>query len=123
VQTREIAASEGIPEQFLEQVLAALRRDGIVRSIRGAGGGYELARSPGSIKAGDVLRALSGKIASVPCLDDAQNVCDRTERCVVINLWQRVQQAVSDVVDGTTIQDLVDEKNAREQVSFLAMNI
>lgn len=125
VQAREIASVEGIPEQFLEQVLAAIRRAGVVRSIRGAGGGYELARPARSITAGDVVRALSGPIAPIPCTDSADPAerCDRIEQCVVVGLWQRVQTAVTEVLDGTTIQDMIEERAKREPSSSFAMNI
>jgi Rrf2 family protein len=123
IQSREIAGAEGIPEQFLEQVLAALRRSSIVRSIRGASGGYELARNARSITAGDVLRALSGPIAPIPCDDDTSEKCDNVDRSVVMDLWQKVQSAIVQVLDGTTIQDMVDEKLSREQQSSFMMNI
>ena len=118
VQTREIASTEGIPEQFLEQVLAALRRAGVVRSIRGAGGGYELARPARSITAGDVVRALSGPIVPIPSTEDADPAY-----CVIAGLWQRVQAAVTEILDGTTIQDMIEERTKREQSSSFAMNI
>jgi Rrf2 family protein len=122
VQTREIASNEHIPEQFLEQVLAALRRAGIVRSIRGAGGGYELARAARIITAGDVLRALSGHIVHIPDLDDNLST-EGEQRSVVVGLWERIRSAVVHIVDSTTIQDLVDEKNRQDQNGFFAMNI
>lgn len=122
IQARSIASAEGIPEQFLEQLLAALRRAGIVRSVRGAGGGYELARSARSITAGDVIRALSGPIASVPSQGEADQPGGSAES-VVAGLMKRVQSAVAEVLDGTTIQDMVDERVAREHASSYAMNI
>jgi len=125
VQAREVASAEGIPEQFLEQVLAALRRAGVVRSIRGAGGGYELARQPQSITAGDVVRALSGPIAPIPCTDDADPAdrCAQVEHCVVLGLWQKVQSAVTQILEGTTIQDMIEERTKMEQSSCFMMNI
>ena len=123
VQTREIAATEGIPEQFLEQVLAALRRAGIVRSIRGASGGYELANSPRNITAGDVLRALSGPIAPITCIDESTDRSDNIGRRVVVNLWQRVQSAISEVLDGTTVQDMMEESMQQKQNSSFMMHI
>lgn len=125
VQAREIASIEGIPEQFLEQVLAALRRAGVVRSIRGAGGGYELSGPPRNITAGDVVRALSGPIAPIPHNDaaDSSESGDGIEYSVVVGLWQRVQTAMTEVLDGTTIQDMIDERAKRTQASSFAMNI
>lgn len=116
IQSREIARAEDIPEQFLEQVLGALRRAGVVRSIRGAAGGYELARSAREITPGDVVRALSGEI--MPARAGAR----KPERAIVVDLWQKVQGAISDVLDGMTIQDMVDERS-RMQRNFVMMNI
>lgn len=117
VQAREIASAEGIPEQFLEQVLAALRRAGVVRSIRGATGGYELVRPAGSITAGDVVRALSGAVS------EESDRCGQIERSAIVSLSERIRDAVSEILDGTTIQDMVDERMRKEQVSSFAMNI
>lgn len=116
IQSREIARAEDIPEQFLEQVLGALRRAGVVRSIRGAAGGYELARSAREITPGDVVRALSGEI--MPARAGAR----KPERAIVVDLWEKVQKAISDVLDGMTIQDMVDERS-RMQRNFVMMNI
>lgn len=125
IQAREIASQEGIPEQFLEQVLAALRRAGLVRSVRGASGGYELARAAHAVTAGDVMRALSGPIAPIACVDDADpsDRCNKLESCVVLSLWKKVQSAVSDILDDTTIQDMVDGRIRREQNISYAMYI
>ena len=123
IQSREIARSEGIPEQFLEQVLAGLRRGGIVRSVRGAAGGYELARSPREITAGDVFRALSGPIVPIQCVDGESSRCEKSDGCVVVDLWQRVQAAITQVLDGTTIQDMVEAKVRRERQGSFMMYI
>lgn len=125
IQSREIAQAEHIPEQFLEQVLAALRRAGIIRSIRGASGGYELARAPKSITAGDVIRALSGPIAPIACADDdtASDKCERAEMCVVVDLWQKVRTAIVDVLDSATIQDMVDKRMKHDIESSYMMHI
>ena len=121
IQSREIAKAEEIPEQFLEQVLAALRRAGIVRSIRGAAGGYGLARPAREITPGDVVRALSGEILPISTRTDTRRL-DRMNLSVVIDLWQKVQEAISNVLDSMTIQDMVDER-ARLQQNFIMMNI
>ncbi|MHB0913218.1 MAG: RrF2 family transcriptional regulator [Armatimonadota bacterium] len=117
IQSREIASSEEIPEQFLEQVLGSLRRAGIVGSIRGASGGYELARPAAKISAGDVIRALSGPISS------GEERRGRAERCTVLRLSQRVQQATEKILDGTSVQDLLDESRKLDRESGFMMNI
>ena len=124
IQAREIAARQRMPEQFLEQVLATLRRAGVVRSIRGAAGGYDLARPAGLISVGDVIRALSGALVPVQCVNEADlTVCSRQESCSVSHFWAHLKDAISAVTDGTTIQDLVDHQLGVEQAMSFMMNI
>src|SRR2546427_7052025 len=82
----EIAQEEDLPRAYLEQLVMSLRDAGLVRSTRGARGGYELTRDPGEIRMGDVLRALEGPIAPMICAsDDPEHAttCDRTAFCTV----------------------------------------
>ena len=118
IQSKEIASAECIPEQFLDQVLAALRRAGIVRSIRGASGGYELARTAAEITAGDVIRALSGSAMHLPGKQEKDG-----DALVVQELIEKVQAAISGVLDNTTIENLVEEKLRREGTGSFMMHI
>ena len=109
VQTREIALRQRIPEQFLEQLLAALRRAEVVRSTRGAGGGYALAAPPNKITVGHVLRALSGPFVPPERVEPA--LTDQTaEAGVIRNVWGALREAIRSVADTTTLQDLLDQR-------------
>jgi Rrf2 family transcriptional regulator, cysteine metabolism repressor len=109
VQTREIAQRQRIPEQFLEQLLAALRRAEVVRSTRGAGGGYALAAPSDRITVGQILRALSGPL--VPSdLIEAADPQETTETALVRGVWETLHGAIREVADGTTIQHLMDRR-------------
>jgi len=124
IQAREIAARQNIPEQFLEQLLSALRRAGIVRSIRGAAGGYDLGRPAQRILIGDILRALSGPIVPLQALS-GEDLMHRPEReqSSVSHFWAELRRAIEGVVDRMTVQDLVElELGAKETQSFM-MNI
>jgi Rrf2 family cysteine metabolism transcriptional repressor len=106
----EIATEEDLPRAYLEQLVMSLRDADLVRSTRGAHGGYELAREPDTIRMGEVLRALEGPIAPMICAtDDPEHavVCDRSARCTVNVLWVRVRDAVTGALDGMTLADLV----------------
>jgi Rrf2 family protein len=106
----EIATEEDLPRAYLEQLVMSLRDAGLVTSTRGAHGGYELAREPGSVRMGEILRALEGPIAPMFCAtDDPEHaiVCDRSARCTVNLLWVRVRDAVAGALDGMTLADLV----------------
>lgn len=123
IQAREIASRQEIPEQFLEQLLAILRRAGIVRSIRGASGGYDLAKPAAQITVGEVIRTLSGPIIPMQCVNEDSDECDRRDLCAVTHVWSRVKKAILDVVDNTTIADLVDHQQKIYSSQAYMMNI
>ena len=96
---------------YLEQLVSSLREAGLVRSTRGARGGYELARDPADIRMSEVIVALEGPITPMLCAaDDARTPgCDRTSFCKVNVLWVRVRDAVVQALDSLTLADLVPE--------------
>ena len=106
VSLKDVALRQGLSDKYLEQIVTPLARAGLVRSVRGAGGGYLLTRKPEHYTVGDILRPLEGDLAPVECAtDDAY--CDRCTECVTVELWQEIHRAVSQVVDNTTLADLV----------------
>jgi len=110
-----IAAEEDLPRAYLEQLVTSLREAGLVRSTRGAHGGYEVARDPAEIRMGEVLRALEGPLAPMICAtDDPEHAttCDRSARCTVNVLWVRVRDAVTGALDSMTLADLVPKPGA-----------
>ena len=99
VSLKSVAERQSLSEHYLEQLIAPLRNAGLVRSIRGAYGGYVLAKDPKDITVGDIIRVLEGPINIVDDQDE-----DLAE------LWERVREAINVVLDGTTLQDLIDKK-------------
>lgn len=99
---RVIADQEGISLQYLEQIFGELRRAGLVESERGARGGYRLARDPSQITVGDVVRTLEGPIAPVECLTGHEE-CERAECCLTREAWHRLQQSMTEALDGITL--------------------
>lgn len=113
VSLKDVAERQHLSDKYLEQIVTPLSRAGLVRSVRGAGGGYLLTRKPEDYTVGDILRPLEGDLAPVECATDA-SYCDRCSECVTLELWQEIHQAVSAVVDNTTLADLVERaKNKR----------
>ena len=106
VSLRDVARRQNISDKYLEQIVTPLSRAGLVRSVRGAGGGYLLTRSPREYTAGDILRPLEGDLAPVECATDGE-FCPRCGDCATVELWQEIYRAVSQVVDGVTLADLV----------------
>ena len=105
---REIASREGISYQFLEQIFLPLRRSGLINSVRGAKGGYALARPPDEIKVGDILRALEGPIAPVDCVGEGNaDACGRSAACLTRGVWEKLRVTMSEVLDDITLADII----------------
>jgi Rrf2 family cysteine metabolism transcriptional repressor len=109
VSLAEVATDEALPRAYLEQLVIPLREAGIVASTRGAHGGYALARDPGEITLGEALRALEGPLAPMICASEDPNhaLCERLGACSVNYLWVKVRDAISGVLDTTTLADLI----------------
>ena len=101
----KIARQQGIPRKFLEKIVQDLIRSGLIKSKRGACGGYTLARSPGEISFHDVIEALEGPIAVNVCMDQSLR-CDHLPRCTMVGVWNEIQRKVTDVFTRTTLADL-----------------
>lgn len=113
VSISSIAAREQISESYLEQLVAKLRKAGLVTSIRGAGGGYKLARPAQEISVGDILRALEGNLEAVKCAGlDAEKGCEEADFCVTKYVWQRINESITQAVDEIKLSQLVEESKA-----------
>ncbi len=108
IRVRDIASRQDISEKYLEQIIAMFNKAGYVKSVRGAQGGYLLTKAPTEYTVGMILRLAEGSIAPVSCVDGASEVCERKDACVSAVLWEKINNAVNEVVDNTTLQDLVD---------------
>ena len=106
VPLRDVAERQEISDKYLEQIVTQLARGGLVRSVRGAGGGYLLTRTPEEYTVGEILRQLEGNLAPVSCVSGG-SCCGRADRCVTLEVWQQIQDAVDGVVDNITLADLV----------------
>lgn len=106
VPLRDVAERQEIYDKYLEQIVTQLARGGLVRSVRGAGGGYLLTRTPEEYTVGEILRQLEGNLAPVSCVSGG-SCCGRADRCVTLEVWQQIQDAVDGVVDNITLADLV----------------
>lgn len=108
IRVKDIANRQSISEKYLEQIIALFNKAGYVKSIRGAQGGYLLTKEPKEYTVGMILRLAEGSIAPVSCVDDSSDGCEKRGACVSAMLWQKMNDAVNEVVDNTTLQDLVD---------------
>ena len=109
---RKIADRMDVSAKYLDHLMTALKTTGLIRSIRKAHGGYVLARSPKEIRLSEVIRALEGSIAPVDCVDDA-GACHRADFCTARDLWQRMQKAMNNVLESTTLDEMAQRQKEK----------
>ncbi len=117
VKIKDIAQRQGISVKYLEQLIAILKSAGFVRSLRGARGGYVLAKAPNKIKLGDIFRSLEGPESTVECLDNKQ-YCNRSADCVVRQVWAQMQGAIESVLNSVTLQDLIERTKKDVELTY-----
>jgi Rrf2 family protein len=113
-----LASRTGISEKYLEQIMQPLRSAHVVRSRRGAHGGYELARNAEELTIGEIVRLMDGPLAPSPCASQSAHVscpsyrCPTESSCVLRGLWIDVRDAISGVLDRTTFADLAEQQKS-----------
>ena len=109
---KDIAERQQISKKYLEQIIPVLNNSGILRTVRGSMGGYQLAGPPEKYTVGDILRLTEGTLSPVPCADEKDPVCSFSEKCAVLPVWQGLNRVITEYLDGITLQDILD--NSRE---------
>lgn len=112
VSLRHVADQQAISLKYLEQLMIKLKQAGLIRSVRGLHGGYLLTRSPQEMQLKDIVIALEGPLALVDCAANAAN-CKKYKDCVTRSLWERMTGALVDILEQTTLADLVAEAKAK----------
>lgn len=115
---KDIAKRQEISVTYLENLITPLKAAGLVKSIRGARGGYILAKPPMQIKLSEVIQILEGSLAPVECVDDPR-VCYRSALCVTEDIWREVKKAIVNILESTSLQDLVERQREKEQPKAL----
>jgi Rrf2 family cysteine metabolism transcriptional repressor len=103
---RDIAERQAISERYLEHVVNSLRTAGLLKSVRGPKGGYYLTRPPSQVNVMDIIRATAGSFQLVECVEE-QGSCSRSTACATRVFWGRLHEAMREVMEDTTLEDLV----------------
>jgi Rrf2 family transcriptional regulator, cysteine metabolism repressor len=114
---KDIAQRQNISAKYLEQLMTILKTAGFVRTSRGSKGGYTLAKSANQIKISEIFNTLEGPITTAECIEN-KNFCANATDCVIRQIWQQVHQAMTDVLQSITLQDLVDKSEIRKGSSY-----
>lgn len=114
---RQVSEAEGISLKYLEQLAHGLVAANLLKSVRGHGGGYALAKAPEDIKAGDVLRAVEGTTAPVGCAAlEEEGTCPRERICSTVAFWAGLDEVIENYVDGITLAQMRDATQRGEGV-------
>ena len=110
ISLKDIAARQGLSKKYLEQIVPLLNKTGMLSTTRGYQGGYKLAKSPSECTVGAILQTTEGSLAPVSCLEEDINHCEHAGRCTTLTVWQKLKDAIDNVVDHTTLADLIEEQ-------------
>lgn len=106
---REIAKRQDLSVKYLEQLIIPLKAAGYIRSVRGARGGYTLARKPDKISVGQIIKVLEGGLSLVDCVEDPK-VCEREKNCPTRDIWLRMSERLMEELSSLTLRDILDGK-------------
>lgn len=105
---KDVSERQDISMKYLEQIVTPLNRAGLLKSGRGAQGGYRLARNSADYTVGDILRAIEGSFAPIACLEDEENQCENYNTCATVEFWEGLYKVINEYLDKTTLYDLVE---------------
>ena len=108
-----MARNQELSPKYLHALLTTLKSAGLVRSLRGAKGGYTLARPPSKIKVSEVIQGLEGSLSIVDCVED-KILCKRSEHCITRDVWDELSKAIENVLENWTLEDLVLRKKEKD---------
>jgi len=109
VSIKSISERQNISEYYLEQLFSPLRKEGLIKSIRGAQGGYLLGRDPKKITVYDIITVLEGPIEISDCIENES--CNNIDCCATRHLWQKIKNSIDNVTKNTTLNDIVEDYN------------
>ena len=106
VALRDIAARQEISKKYLEQIIPLLNRVGLLQTTRGVQGGYRLTKAPADYTAGEILRAIEGSVAPIPCLGSETNECPMSDQCFTLPFWAGLDEVINQYIDSVTLEQL-----------------
>jgi Rrf2 family protein len=111
---KNVSTEEAISIRYLEQIIIPLKINRLVKSVRGAGGGYTLARRPEEIKLNEILHSLEGTCCLVECIED-EGFCDRIETCPTFEIWKGASELLKNYFSGISLRDIVEKAEKKKK--------
>lgn len=110
---KDIAERQNISKKYLEQIIPLFNHTDMLRTNRGAQGGYMLAKSPEKYTVGEILRLTEGSLAPVACAGQDPVLCDRSADCATLPVWRGLNRVINEYLNGITLQDILDQQKER----------
>lgn len=108
VSLKSVSERQEISLKYLEMIISALNKEGLVNSQRGKEGGYKLAKPAHEYTVGEILRAAEGDLVPVSCLDCGENLCARSDNCMTLPMWQELDRIINEYLDSVKLTDLIN---------------
>jgi len=115
ISLKDIAQQEEMSEKYLSQLVIPLRASGLIYSLRGFQGGYQLSKSPSQISIKDIVQALEGNISPVECVKNP-SICSKADDCSVRDIWGNLYKKIHEVLDSVSLKDLLESKELKEKL-------
>jgi len=115
ISLKDIAQQEEISEKYLSQLVIPLRASGLIYSLRGFQGGYQLSKSPSQISIKDIVQALEGNISPVECVKNP-SICSKADDCSVRDIWGNLYKKIHETLDSVSLKDLLESKELKEKL-------
>lgn len=116
VSIKNISERQNISEYYLEQLFSPLRKANLIKSVRGAQGGYVLSKAPKDITIAEIMQVLEGPIEISNCLEEKS--CNNVDCCATRLLWAKIKNSIDSVTKSTTLQDILDDYNSMNSASL-----
>lgn len=110
ISLKDISSRQNISKKYLEQIIPFLNRSNLLNSNKGHMGGYQLAKHPSEITVREILESAEGNLAPVSCMDNSPNLCENSDNCLTLPIYEGLYRAIIDYLDGITLQDVIDRQ-------------
>lgn len=109
ISIKTISDRQGVSMKYLETIVAMLNKAGMVESLRGKDGGYQLKKAPEDYTVGSIVKLVEGSLAPVACLECADNTCERADHCLALPMWKKLDHIIDDYMERVTLRDLLEQ--------------